>query len=100
MAQIWSSGSRLFYQPYMSIAALLDTKDEFNRVYREVAASTGALLVDIAGMLPPTKKYFEDSSHCTPRANRIIGERVGRALCEDPRFEQLLRNSSHQGREL
>ncbi len=93
LAQIWSSGSRLFYQPYMSISALLATKDEFNRVYREVAASTGALLVDIAGTLPPTKRYFEDSSHCTPLANRIIGERVGHALCEDPRFQQLLRSS-------
>jgi hypothetical protein len=90
LAQIWSSGSRLFYQPYMSISALLDTKDEFNRVYREVAASTGALLVDIVGTLPPTKTYFEDSSHCTPVANRIIGERVAYALCEDPRFRQLL----------
>ena len=93
LAQIWSSGSRLFYQPYMSISALLDTKDEFNRVYRDVAASTGALLVDIVGSLPPTNKYFEDSSHCTAAANRIIGERVGLALREDPRFRQLLRNS-------
>jgi acyl-CoA synthetase (AMP-forming)/AMP-acid ligase II/acyl carrier protein len=100
LAQIWSSGSRLFYQPYMSISALLDTKDEFNRVYREVAASTGALLVDLAGTLPPTKTYFDDSSHCTPIANRIIGERVGHALCEDPRFQQLLRNSSRPARDL
>jgi acyl-CoA synthetase (AMP-forming)/AMP-acid ligase II/acyl carrier protein len=100
LAQIWSSGSRLFYQPYMSISSLLDTKDEFNRVYREVAASTGALLVDIVGTLPPSKKYFEDSSHCTPVANRIIGERVGHALREDPRFQQLLRNSARPGRDL
>lgn len=100
LAQIWSSGSRLFYQPYMSISALLDTKDEFNRVYRDVAASTGALLVDLAGTLPPTKAYFEDSSHCTPLANRIIGERVGHALCEDPRFQRLVRNSAGPGRDL
>lgn len=99
LAQILSSGSRLFYQPYMSISGLLDTKDEFNRVYREVAASTGALLVDIVGTLPPTKKYFEDSSHCTPLANRIIGERVGYALCEDPRFQQLWRSSCRPGRD-
>ncbi|HEY2865246.1 MAG TPA: AMP-binding protein [Casimicrobiaceae bacterium] len=90
VAQIWASGSRLFYQPYMSIPALLDVKDEFNRVYREVAAQTGALLVDLAGALPPTRVYFEDSSHFTPKANRIIGERVGRALCDDPRVQQLL----------
>ena len=95
LAQIASSGSRLFYQSYMSISALLDVKDEFNRVYREVAASTGALLVDLVGALPPTKTYFEDSSHCTPVANRIIGERVGRALYEDPRFQRLLRKNSH-----
>jgi hypothetical protein len=74
----------------MSISALLDSKDEFNRVYREVAASTGAVLVDIVGALPPTRMYFEDSSHCTPTANRIIGKRVAQALCEDPRFQQLL----------
>jgi acyl-CoA synthetase (AMP-forming)/AMP-acid ligase II/acyl carrier protein len=90
LAQIAASGSRLFYQPYMSISTLLDVKDEFNRVYREVAASTGALLVDVVGLLPPTGAFFEDSSHFTPAANRIVGERVGRALGEDPRFRELL----------
>ncbi|MEP6997379.1 MAG: AMP-binding protein, partial [Betaproteobacteria bacterium] len=94
LSQIWSSGSRLFYQPYMSIPALLDVKDEFNRVYREVAAQTGASLVDLTGILAPTKAYFEDSSHFTPKANRIIGERVGRALCENERFQQLLRDTN------
>jgi len=91
LAQIRSSGSRLFYQPYMSIAALLDVKDEFNRVYREVASQTGALLVDVVGALPPTHAYFEDSSHLTPLANRIVGERVARALGEEPRFRQRVR---------
>jgi hypothetical protein len=90
LMQVLSSGSRLFYQPYMSIPALLDVKDEFSRVCREVAAQTGALLVDLVGTLPPTRTYFEDSSHFTPTANRIIGERVGRALCEDQRFQRLV----------
>jgi acyl-CoA synthetase (AMP-forming)/AMP-acid ligase II/acyl carrier protein len=94
LARIWSAGSRLYYEPYMSIPALIDVKDESNRVYREVAAQTGAVLVDLAGTLPPTKKYFEDSSHCTPEANRLIGERVGRALSESPQFQQLLRSRS------
>ena len=97
LAQIASAGSRLFYEPYMSIGALLDVNDEFNRVYRDVAAETGALLVDIAGMLPPTGEYFEDSSHCTPLANAMIGEHVGRALADDPRFRELL---NERGREL
>ncbi len=92
LARIWSAGSRLFYEPYMSVGAFVDVNEEFNRVYREVAAETGALLVDIAGMLHPTKDYFEDSSHCTPLANEVIGKRVGRALSEDPRFRRLLRD--------
>lgn len=90
LEQIWSAGSRLYFAPYMSIAALLDVKDEFNRVIREIASLTSAVLVDMAGALPATKKYFEDSSHCTPEANRIIGERVGRALIESRHFQRLL----------
>lgn len=97
LARIGAAGSRLFYEPYMSIGALLDVNDEFNRVYRDVAAATGALLVDIAGMLPPTRGYFEDSSHLTPIANAMVGERVARALGEDPRFLDLLQE---RGREL
>ena len=96
LAQIWSAGSRLFYEPYMSVGAFLDVNDEFNRVCREVAAETGAMLVDIVGLLPPTRKYFEDSSHCTPLANEVIGERVGRALGEDPRFQRLLQDRCRQ----
>ena len=90
LRQIWSAGSRLYYEPYMSISAILDVKDEFNRVCREVARLTGAILVDVVDTLPPTRRYFEDSSHCTPEANRIIGERVGRTLSESPQFQQLL----------
>ena len=97
LARIGSAGSRLFYEPYMSIGALLDVNDEFNRVYRDVAAETGALLVDIAGMLLPTREYFEDSSHYTPLANAMIGGHVGHALGNDPRFQHL---SRERGREL
>lgn len=92
LAQIWSAGSRLYYEPYMSISAFIDVKDEFNRVLREVAAQTGAVLVDAMETLPPTKTYFEDSSHCTPEGNMIIGERVGRTLSESPQFQTLLRD--------
>lgn len=100
LAQIWSAGSRLYYEPYMSMSALIDVKDEFNRVYREVAAQTGAVLVDLVGTLPPTRRYFEDTSHCTPEANRLIGERVGRALSESAQFRQLLRNRSRPDQSL
>ena len=58
LAQIWSAGSRLFYEPYMSVGAFMDVNDEFNRVRCEVAAQTGALLVDIAGLLPPDQRVF------------------------------------------
>jgi hypothetical protein len=92
LRQIWAAGSRLYYQPYMSMSALLDVKDEFNRVCREVAAQTGAVLVELADALPATREYFEDSSHCTPAANRLIGEIFGRTLRQSATFRQLLRD--------
>jgi len=92
LQQIWAAGSRLYYQPYMSMSALLDVKDEFNRVCREIAAQTGAVLVELADALPATREYFEDSSHCTPAANRLIGEVFGRTLRQSPAFRQLLRD--------
>ena len=64
----------------------------------DAAAQTGAVLVDLAGALPPTAKYFEDSSHCTSEANQLIGERVGRALSESPQFQQLLLSRSRSNR--
>jgi len=94
LRQILSAGSRLYYQPYMSISALVDVKDEFNRVSREICALTGAVLVDVADALPPTGEYFEDTSHCTPAANRVIGERFGQALAESTPFRELLRARS------
>ena len=92
LRQIWAAGSRLYYQPYMSMSALLDVKDEFNRVCREIAAQTGAVLVELADALPATREYFEDSSHCTPAANRLIGEVFGRTLGQSAAFRQLLRD--------
>jgi hypothetical protein len=77
----------------MSIGALLDVKDEFNRVHREVAAQTGAVLVDVVGALPATGAYFEDSSHLTPKANAIVGELVARTLDQDSRFQQIAREA-------
>jgi hypothetical protein len=94
LAQIWEAGSRLYYEPYMSISALNDVQDEFNRVTREVAAQTGALLVDLVGRLPPTRRYFEDTSHCTPEANKLIGALVSRVLSASPQFQELRRSRS------
>ena len=85
-----AAGSRLYYQPYMSMSALLDVKDEFNRVCREIAAQKGAVLVELADALPATREYFEDSSHCTPAANRVIGESSGGRLGESRRSRHVL----------
>ena len=56
------------------------------------------MLVDLVGALPPTAKYFEDTSHCTPEANRLIGERVGRTLSESPQVQELLLSRARSNR--
>ena len=91
LRQLLNSGSRLYYQPYMSISGILDITDELNRIYRDVAARTGALLVDVTDILPGTRKYYSDSSHYNATGNRIVGDEVGQILLNDPAFQSLVR---------
>jgi acyl-CoA synthetase (AMP-forming)/AMP-acid ligase II/acyl carrier protein len=90
LRQIWQAGSRLFYQPYMSISAILDVADEFNRLYREVASRSGAVIGDVVGILPASVEYYRDSSHLTAKASRLIGIKLAHAVTESGKFESLL----------
>ena len=88
--QVWLAGSRLFFQPYISISGLFDSEDEFNRVYRDVASRRGALIADLVGLVPAKSEFYRDSSHYTARANRIVGQKVSRVLQESRQFVRRL----------
>ena len=96
LRQIRVAGSKLYYQPYMTITGFLDVIDEFVRVTRDVAARTDSILIDLASLLPATRQYYEDAAHFSKAGHRIVGEHVGRVLGENPRIQALLRHRAQE----
>ncbi|MGQ0384070.1 MAG: SGNH/GDSL hydrolase family protein [Gammaproteobacteria bacterium] len=79
-----ASGSAMYYMPFMSPQGLIDAYERYNTVIREVAAETGALLIDEADAIPGTPEYFVDTVHFSDAGSRAMAERVLRALRSVP----------------
>lgn len=92
--QAEAAETSLYYMPYMTIDGLLSAFDAYNRVIREVADRTGAVLIDGETMIPGDPIYFNDSVHFTDQGSRAMAERVVNGLLESPTFMRLLRDSS------
>jgi len=81
----------LYYMPYMSIDGLLDGFEAYNRVIREVAAETGALLIEDEDTIPADGEHFADSVHFTASGSRVMAERVSAGLLAASAFQALVR---------
>jgi len=80
----------LFYMPYMTPDGLLAAFEEYNRAIREVAAATGALLIEAADAIPGDSFHFNDSVHLKDAGCRALAERVVEALQRAPAFRALV----------
>ncbi|WP_151446700.1 SGNH/GDSL hydrolase family protein [Lacisediminimonas profundi] len=89
-----SMASAIFYMPFMSFEGLLASYERYNNIIREVAAATGALLIEGEQDVPGTAEYFNDSVHFTGAGNRAMAQRIGSALAADPRFRALANGSA------
>ena len=65
-----------YYMPYMSIEGLLQGYDEYNRVIRDVAHRTGAVLVEAEGAIPGDRVHYADSVHLTDAGSRALAQVV------------------------
>jgi lysophospholipase L1-like esterase len=72
--------SSLYYMPFLSIDDLLAGFAEINRVIREVAATTGALLVEGEESIPGDGVHFNDSVHLLDPGLELQAKRVLEAL--------------------
>jgi lysophospholipase L1-like esterase len=89
-AQRAAATSALFYMPFLDPAALLDGYEEYNRVIRAVAASTGAILIQGETEIPGDPEHFADSVHFRDAGSRLQAERILRGLLAAPGFQELL----------
>jgi len=88
--QLKAAESALYYMPYMSLDGLLAGYETYNRTIRQVAAETGALLVDGELGIPGDGVHFADSVHFTDSGSQAMALRVSDTLLASPRFQSLL----------
>jgi lysophospholipase L1-like esterase len=80
--QIRASASALYYMPFMTTAGLLAGYGRYNQIIREVAAETGAVLVEGENEIPGDPLHFADTVHFTDAGARAMAGRVARALAQ------------------
>jgi lysophospholipase L1-like esterase len=83
-----------YYMPYMSSDQALAGFDAYNAVIREVAAQTGALLVEGEETILADAAHFTDSVHFTDLGSEAQAARVIRALLASDRIAELITTRS------
>ena len=79
-----------YYMPYLSIDAILDAYDAYNRAIRRVAARRGAVLIEASDAVAPDSTHYADSVHFTDAGSQSMAERVSSVLLSSRSFERLL----------
>jgi lysophospholipase L1-like esterase len=78
--KLQSAVTSLYYMPYIKPEGLIRYFSAYNSVIREVAAETGAFLIESEDVIPGTAEYFKDSVHFTNKGNGRMAKRVSSAL--------------------
>ncbi len=94
-----SCNTSLYYMPYMSVEGILKGFEEYNRVIRDVARETGAILIDGENTIPGDARNFNDSVHFKDPGSELMARRVVGKLVESREFKKLLesrRSELHQ----
>ena len=78
--QLKAANTALYYMPYMSMEGMLKGYEEYNRIIREVASETGALLIEKEMSIPADDLHFNDSVHFKDPGSRLMAKRISDAL--------------------
>ncbi|MDX1735740.1 MAG: SGNH/GDSL hydrolase family protein, partial [Halioglobus sp.] len=81
--------SARYYMPYLAPETYMGAFSRYNDIIREVAAETGALLIDDAERIPGDPVHFNDSVHFTDAGSRVQSERVAESLMQSRAFLDL-----------
>lgn len=78
-----------YYMPYLGVDGALRGFGAYNARMREVAAETGAVLIDDLDAIPPDGVHYTDSVHFTDAGAAKMAERVSRAVLASPAIAQV-----------
>ena len=87
--QLRGAASSLYYSPFMTPQGIIDAYRRYNEIVREVAAATGALLIEGENEIPGDPAHFTDTVHFTDAGSAAMAARVTRALVNDPAVRDL-----------
>jgi lysophospholipase L1-like esterase len=88
--QLRGAASALYYMPYMSPELLLRGYGRYNEIIREVARSSGVILIEGALDIPGDDAHFNDTVHFKDAGSRLMAKRVAKALLDSPEFRALI----------
>ena len=87
-----AAATSLYYMPYMSIDGLIEAYAEYNKVVRQVAEETGAVLIADENAIPGDAEHFADSVHFTDKGSHLMAARVARGLIQSPALQDIVSN--------
>src|SRR6185295_525600 len=85
-----AAASALYYMPFLDVPGLLAGYGEYNRVLREVARASGAILVEGEDSIPGDATHFADSVHFRDPGLVLQAERVLHGLLAAPAYQELV----------
>lgn len=85
-----AAAASLYYMPFLDVDALLALFEDYNRVVREVARASGAVLVEDEFSIPGDDAHFADSVHFRDPGLALQARRVLDALLPAARYRELL----------
>ena len=87
-----ASASAMYYMPFMHPDGLIASYRRYNQVIREVAAATGAVLIDGEDTIPGDSRHFTDTVHFTDAGSERMAVRVRGALSGNEAVRSVLRS--------
>ncbi len=85
-----NASSALFYMPFLEVEQLRAGYAEYNRVIREVARSSGVILVEGELSIPGDGHHFADSVHFLDPGMRLQARRILEELARSGAYHALL----------
>lgn len=92
--QLKNADVAFYYMPWMSIEALLDAMDLYNRAIVNLAHARGIPVVTERESIPADERHYVDCMHMTDAGSRRLAERFAQFLIDHRILEEMIEGQS------